>query len=48
MDMKEILTKHAKFYESLIDHNDAPSPDAVLVSAAVLTLAQIISEAKKD
>jgi hypothetical protein len=32
----------------MIDHTDAPSPDAAFVSAAVLTLAQVIAEAKEN
>lgn len=47
MDIKEVLTQHAKFYESLIEHPDSPGAEAATVAAAVLTLAQIMSGSNK-
>jgi hypothetical protein len=48
MDAREILTQHAKFYQSLVDHTDTPSTDAVMVTAAVLTLAHVMSQKKES
>jgi hypothetical protein len=47
MDMRDILTQHAKFYESLVDHTDTPSTDAAMIAAAVLTLAHVKSQTKE-
>jgi hypothetical protein len=50
MEMKEILAKHTHYYEALVDHSDTPSTNAVLIAAAVLTLAEIMApkDQKKD
>jgi hypothetical protein len=48
MEAKDILTQHAKYYETLIESADSPSVEAATVAAAVLTLAHVISQSGKD
>jgi hypothetical protein len=45
---KEILAKHAAYFEALIERREAYSPDSVVVAAATLALIEVTPEVEKD
>jgi hypothetical protein len=41
---KEILARHASYYEALMEHSDKPSVDTATVAAAILALIEVTPE----
>ena len=47
MNEKSILENHGHFYEALMEHPDAPTPDAAVVASAMLTVAFMLGRTSK-
>jgi hypothetical protein len=41
---KDVLAKHASYFEALMEHSDKPSVDSAIVAAAILTLIEVTPE----